>query len=164
MDHTIRQSYETNVSVALIRLYGFLLCTSLACGMLQSCWYHLRGASVRLSTVNVILSAADRLPTPIDWLAWRQAPAVCLMAAWLLLAIPIATIFPPGAMTVTFDLVSTIFEQKVPTYDPSLFKVEEDDNWSATLVLYADVQCGAELCEGNSSWYVQDLVCSVAYA
>ena len=75
------------------------------------------------------------------------------MAVWLLLAIPIATIFPPGAMSVTFDLVSTVVEQEVPTYDPSLFNFEEDQGQGTTLAFGAGVPCNVEfLCQGNSSW------------
>ncbi|KAE9372515.1 hypothetical protein N431DRAFT_457224 [Stipitochalara longipes BDJ] len=115
VESIIRQSYVATISNLFAR--AFSLCVGIALGTsyTQLLWRSLRQQFFPIGTIDSMFSMStgplnllhlqNLLKNPILWLT-----------ALLLPLVPLATTFPPGALTVTFVPISWTKQMQVPTY------------------------------------------------
>lgn len=112
----IGQPFVTGLSYFFVNGYRLLLAASLGISFVQIVWKLLRVRPVRLGDLDDLLSV---LSNPLQLgrvrLLWRApVPFLCAIVFWCL---PIAMLFPPGALTVETTSATTSFEGPVFTLD-----------------------------------------------
>jgi hypothetical protein len=113
-----RQSYESAISTALVFCFRAALTTALSSAFLQRLWRSFRSKPMKASTIESLLAV---LQSPLNLLqkdVVRNAKLEWLFALCYL-CIPIATIFPPGALTVELKPRIWSGNMTVPTFSPS---------------------------------------------
>ncbi|RAL13948.1 uncharacterized protein BO97DRAFT_387983 [Aspergillus homomorphus CBS 101889] len=115
---TIKQPYVTALSVVFVNGFRTLLAAALSMSFIQILWKDLRVRPMRIGDLDSFLSV---LTNPLylgrlRLLGAAPLPFLCALLAW---CIPIAMIFPPGALTVEAKLQRVLANQSVPTFDPS---------------------------------------------
>ncbi|EEA28940.1 hypothetical protein EYB25_000151 [Talaromyces marneffei] len=118
VDDSINQPYVTALSYFFVNGFRLLLAASLGISFVQIVWQLLRVKPIQLGELDGLLSV---LSNPLQLgrvsLFWRApVPFLCAIAFWCL---PIAMVFPPGALTVETRSLTNITEQAVPTFDPT---------------------------------------------
>lgn len=118
IDESISQPYVTALSYAFVNGFRLLLAAALGISFVQMVWKILRVRSMQLGDLDRLLSV---LGNPLQLgrvtLLWRAPiPFLCAFLFWCL---PIAMIFPPGALTVETMMVTSFSEKSVPTIDPA---------------------------------------------
>ncbi|KAF2668702.1 hypothetical protein BT63DRAFT_456342 [Microthyrium microscopicum] len=116
--HAIPQTYVSTTSQLLARLFSLCLSLSLAFAYVQHLWHTLRTTSVKVSDLDLLLQIRNNVFFLGHTGAFRTAPLLILLAItyWL---IPIAVIYPPGALIVTPVSVNNVYSLSVPTFDAS---------------------------------------------
>ncbi|KAE9380973.1 hypothetical protein N431DRAFT_477780 [Stipitochalara longipes BDJ] len=118
VDSTIKQEYISAISIALVTVFRAALKVSLATTFAQLIWNTFRKCFIKLSTIDNLFGILNDPLSLFSWDAMHTMPLGILLAL-LFWAIPIATIFPPGALTVIpldFRVVSSL---PVPSYNSS---------------------------------------------
>jgi hypothetical protein len=112
------QSYVAALSHLLGLIFRTSLCASLALAFTQSLWRLLRLETIEVSSIELlfkIMSDPFVLARPA---IMKTAPLLFLLAlfTWIL---PIAVVFPPGALIVVPAQLRHTYEAVVPTYNSS---------------------------------------------
>jgi hypothetical protein len=117
VDDSISQPYVTALSYFFVNGFRLLLAASLGISFVQIVWKLLRVRPIQLGDLDHLLSV---LSNPLQLgrvsLFWRApVPFLCAILFWCL---PIAMVFPPGALTVETRSLTTLTAKAVPTFDP----------------------------------------------
>ncbi|PYI10993.1 hypothetical protein BO78DRAFT_160813 [Aspergillus sclerotiicarbonarius CBS 121057] len=115
---TIKQPYVTALSVVFVNAFRTFLAAALGMSFIQMLWKDLRVRPMRIGDLDCFLSV---LTNPIylgrvQLLGIAPIPFICALICW---CIPIAMIFPAGALTVEPKSLHIQANQSVPTFDPS---------------------------------------------
>ncbi|KAL3257833.1 hypothetical protein ABHI18_006503 [Aspergillus niger] len=118
VDKTIKQPYVTALSVVFVNVFRTFLAAALGMSFIQMLWKDLRARPMRIGDIDSFLSV---LTNPlylgnVKLLAVAPIPFVCALICW---CIPIAMIFPAGALTVESKSLHILKNQSVPTFDPA---------------------------------------------
>ncbi|KAF7593527.1 hypothetical protein BBP40_011255 [Aspergillus hancockii] len=118
IDKSIQQSYVSGLSVFFVNAFRMFLAAALGISFIQMLWKELRARPMRLYDLDSLLSI---LSNPlylgrISLVAAAPFPFLCALFCW---CIPIAMVFPPGALTVASKALHVAANQTVPTFDPS---------------------------------------------
>lgn len=95
----LRQSYVSAISIAFALAFRSMLTASLSMAFIQRLWTLFRSKPMKASTIDTLLSL---LQSPLQLLRFEVVWGAKLewIFALCCLCIPIATVFPPGALTV----------------------------------------------------------------
>ncbi|KAI9730399.1 MAG: hypothetical protein M1834_005909 [Cirrosporium novae-zelandiae] len=115
---TIPQSYVAAISTAMVTAFRIFLVTSLVISFTQLVWQRLRGRPMKVLTIDSLFSITSN---PFNFVypdVLASAPLLCLCAAvcW---CVPVAMIYPPGALTVEPRSFLQTVNMSVPTFDPT---------------------------------------------
>ncbi|KAI9927244.1 hypothetical protein ASPWEDRAFT_46700 [Aspergillus wentii DTO 134E9] len=118
VNDTIRQPYVTALSLVFANGFRTFLTAALGIAFIQMLWKDLRVRAMRVSDLDSFLSV---LANPFylgrfSLISQAPFPFLCALLCWL---IPVAMIFPPGALTVEPKMLHTLYNQSVPTFDSS---------------------------------------------
>ncbi|GKZ30031.1 hypothetical protein AbraIFM66950_007551 [Aspergillus brasiliensis] len=118
VDKTIKQPYVTALSVVFVNGFRTFLAAALGMSFIQMLWKDLRARPMRVGDIDSFLSV---LTNPlylgnVQLLAVAPIPFICALICW---CIPIAMIFPAGALTVESKSLHVLANQSVPTFDPA---------------------------------------------
>ncbi|KAI5782050.1 hypothetical protein DFH27DRAFT_579557 [Peziza echinospora] len=125
-DANLLQSHVSIISTAFVFLFRACLSASLATAFTQHIWRVFRRKSLDIQTIdriyNVLMSPFNLFSAHlVKYAIWE------LLFAFLCFSLPLATVFPPGALKViTINTVAAKFIE-VPTFDPS-FKTPLEDH------------------------------------
>jgi hypothetical protein len=113
-DH-IPQAFVSAISTAFITAFSACLILALSYSMTQILWYLLRSYSMRLSTIDSLFSITTSPSNLCSRDVVRNAPLMCLCALvrW---CIPVAMIYPPGALIVVSHPFYQTRNMTVPTF------------------------------------------------
>ncbi|PWY84750.1 hypothetical protein BO70DRAFT_423730 [Aspergillus heteromorphus CBS 117.55] len=114
---TIRQPYVTALSVVFVNGFRTFLAAALGLAFVQMLWQGLRVRPMRVGDLDAFLSV---LANPLylgqlQLLRVAPIPFLCALVCWCL---PIAMVFPAGALTVEPQTLHVLANQSVPTFDP----------------------------------------------
>jgi hypothetical protein len=137
VDDSISQPYVTALSYFFVNGFRLLLAASLGISFVQIVWKLLRVRPIQLGDLDSLLSV---LSNPLQLgrvsLFWRApVPFLCATVFWCL---PIAMVFPPGALTVETRTLTTVSERSVPTLDPAFIGNGTYDGMLATALWQTD--------------------------
>ncbi|RAL00769.1 uncharacterized protein BO80DRAFT_425198 [Aspergillus ibericus CBS 121593] len=115
---TIKQPYVTALSVVFVNAFRTFLAAALGMSFIQMLWKDLRARPMRIGDLDSFLSV---LTNPlylgqVQLIGVAPIPFICALICW---CIPIAMIFPGGALTVEPKSVHIQTNQSVPTFDPT---------------------------------------------
>jgi hypothetical protein len=117
-ENTISQTYVSAISQLLAKLFKVTLCASLALAFTQHLWRVLRKSLVKVSNIERLFGIRENIflmahPGPL-----KTAPLLFLLAlvGWL---VPIAVLYPPGALIVVSRTTSRPSNATVPTFNAS---------------------------------------------
>ncbi|KKY27824.1 hypothetical protein UCDDS831_g00688 [Diplodia seriata] len=113
---SIPQTYVSNAANAIVRLFSMSLVLASSTAFTQLLWRQLRLKCLKVSTIDGLMS----VPTAATELLSRdmlQATTILWLFGVILQLIPIASIFPPGALIVSPRLVPATENISVPTFD-----------------------------------------------
>ncbi|RAK93385.1 hypothetical protein BO79DRAFT_284039 [Aspergillus costaricaensis CBS 115574] len=118
VEKTIKQPYVTALSVVFVNGFRTFLAAALGMSFIQMLWKDLRARPMRIGDIDAFLSV---LTNPlylgnVQLLTVAPIPFICALICW---CIPIAMIFPAGALTVESKSFHTLANQSVPTFDPA---------------------------------------------
>ncbi|PWY96004.1 hypothetical protein BO94DRAFT_530727 [Aspergillus sclerotioniger CBS 115572] len=118
VNKTIKQPYVTALSVVFVNAFRTFLAAALGMSFIQMLWKDLRARPMRIGDLDCFLSV---LTNPIylgriQLLGVAPIPFICALICW---CIPIAMIFPGGALTVEPKSLHILANRSVPTFDPS---------------------------------------------
>lgn len=132
VDHSsgLSQPFVTGLSYFFVNGFRLLLAASLGISFVQMVWKLLRVRPIQLGDLDNLLSI---LSNPLQLgrvsLFWRApVPFLCAVVFWCL---PIAMVFPPGALTVETRTLTTVSENTVSTFDPAFGDGTYDDMLAA---------------------------------
>ncbi|OKL61050.1 hypothetical protein UA08_03129 [Talaromyces atroroseus] len=116
VDETITQPYVTALSLVFVNGFRMLLAAALGISFVQIVWKLLRVRPMQLGDLDKLLSV---LGNPLQLgrigLFWRvPIPFLCAVLFWCL---PIAMVFPPGALTVEPKTLTRRSQTSVPIFD-----------------------------------------------
>lgn len=111
------QTYVTTASQILANVFQICLQASLSTSSVQCLWYTLRHSTLRISTIDSLFLLRFA-PLSFKWSALRAAPQLILLVV-LIWAIYVATIFPPGTLTVKQTTGLTNYPLIVPNFNAS---------------------------------------------
>jgi hypothetical protein len=94
----ISQSYATFISLSLITLFKASLLGSVGICSIQYLWRVLRGQPIVLSTVENLFQMRHN---PLELLCCHTFMSVSFLLAAYTWIVPLATIYPPGALTIS---------------------------------------------------------------
>lgn len=109
------QSWVSPISTALGRVFSLSLGISLGTAYVQL-WHRLRRSPTKIGIIDKLFSMQSNPSKLFSLSVIRTSPLLWRFAVFLPL-IPIATIFPPGAITVVSVAKVDRFSSTVPTYD-----------------------------------------------
>jgi hypothetical protein len=137
VDETISQPYVTALSLVFVNGFRMLLAAALGISFVQIVWKLLRVRPMQLGDLDRLLSV---MGNPLQLgridLFWRvPIPFLCAVLFWCL---PIAMVFPPGALTVEPMTVTRLSTKSVPTIDPSFIGNGTYDDMLSTALWEAD--------------------------
>lgn len=112
------QPFVTGLSYFFVNGFRLLLAASLGISFVQMVWKLLRSRPIQLGDLDHLLSV---LSNPLQLgrvsLFWKAPiPFLCAIVFWCL---PIAMVFPPGALTIETRTISTVSENTVSTLNPT---------------------------------------------
>jgi 4-hydroxybenzoate polyprenyltransferase len=113
----LRQSFVSAISIAFALSFRAMLTASLSIAFIQRLWTLFRSKSMKASTIDSLLSL---LQTPLNLLRFDVLWHAKLEWVFALccLCIPIATVFPPGSLTVELKEQRRPENIMVPTFIP----------------------------------------------
>ena len=115
-DSIISQGWATRISVIFTRVFSISLSIALGTAYTQLLWRRLRRTALKISTIDRLFSMSSNPLKTLHSSGITNAPTLWLAAVFLP-CVPIAAIFPPGALEVVSILNTTSFDWPVPTYD-----------------------------------------------
>ncbi|KAE9362950.1 hypothetical protein N431DRAFT_423291 [Stipitochalara longipes BDJ] len=118
LDGILRQSYVSAFSIAFALGFRSMLTASLSTAFIQRLWTLFRSKPMKASTIDTLLSLVQ---TPLKLLHFDVLWSARLewIFALCCLCIPIATVFPPGALTVELKERRWAKTTQVPTFIPT---------------------------------------------
>ena len=119
VSETIQQAYVSTLSLFLVNAFRTFLAASLGMSFTQILWKSLRERPMRLRDIDSFMSV---LANPLylcnlQLVVASPVPFLCAVVAW---CIPIAAIFPPGALVVGSKTLSFLTNTTVPSFDPGV--------------------------------------------
>jgi hypothetical protein len=114
---TISQTYVSTISHLLGNVFRASLCGALAVAFAQHLWRVLRTNSVKISNIELMYTIRSNFFLLAHPGVVMTAPLLFLLSclAW---TIPLAVIYPPGALTVVPSPRIDFPDTLVPTFDP----------------------------------------------
>jgi hypothetical protein len=112
----IRQSYVTSISLLLVTIFKSTLLGSVGLSFAQHLWNILRQRAVPVSVIDTMFSMRSNPFELLNFRTIRPAPVLFFTAVYMWL-VPLAVIYPPGALTVTSQLHQFIETVEVPTFN-----------------------------------------------
>ncbi|KAH7074435.1 hypothetical protein BKA63DRAFT_595919 [Paraphoma chrysanthemicola] len=103
----LQQSHVSTISLLLVTAFRAAIIVVLGSCFTQYLWFLLRARCLQLSLIDDLFQIRSNLLGLCNHKVFRQAPILFLVAtlSWL---VPLATIYPPGALTIQTELfVST---------------------------------------------------------
>jgi hypothetical protein len=140
VETSIRQAYVATISNLLVRVFSLSVGIALGTAYTQILWSALRQKFLSLGMIDRMFSMATGPLNLLHFQTMLTNPLIWLTAL-LLPLIPIATIFPPGAVTVRFVPVSWTRTMLVPSYD---FNYRGTNDSYVNLKNYALFNLGAD--------------------
>ena len=118
LDGILRQSYVSAISIAFALAFRSMLTASLSMAFIQRLWTLFRSKPMKASTIDTLMSL---LQSPLQLLRFDIIWSARLewIFALCCLCIPIATVFPPGALTVELLPLRRTQTMNVPTFIPT---------------------------------------------
>lgn len=116
--HHNLQTYITTTSNLLAYLFTASIKIALAVAFAQHLWHIMRRSEMKVSTIEMLFSIRSN-PLRLFRINSIKKTWILFSLAVLLYIIPIATSFPPGALTVRSTSPVEIVPSKVPTYNGS---------------------------------------------
>ncbi|KAI9743708.1 MAG: hypothetical protein M1818_003024 [Claussenomyces sp. TS43310] len=116
-DTIFRQSYVSAASTALVFGFRSAMTISLTTAFSQRAWYIFRTRSLKVPTINSLLSSPRSVVNILSGDLIKSATLEWLFAVFCFL-VPIGTVFPPGALTVGLQPHVTVVNTTVPIFDP----------------------------------------------
>ena len=118
VNQTISQSYVANISTAFVTLFRTCLVASLVLSFTQILWRKLQTRPMQLNTIDNLFLAPSNPLNILDAAVLWNAPFLCLciVVCW---CIPIAMIYPSGALIVESRQYNKTNNVDVPIFDPT---------------------------------------------
>ncbi|PYH89978.1 hypothetical protein BO71DRAFT_402596 [Aspergillus ellipticus CBS 707.79] len=115
---TIRQPYVTALSLVFVNGFRTFLVAAMGLAFIQTLWKGLRVRPMRIGDLDSFLSVLTN-PLYLGQVQLVRAAPIPFLCALICWCIPIAMIFPAGALTVESKSLPVLANQSVPTFDPS---------------------------------------------
>ena len=157
MSNTVSQEVVSTISVGLTRLFGMVMTVTLSNALAQLVWRYLRRQSLRLSTVDSLFNLCTHFISLSLPHAILHAPAMTTLAV-VIAFVPIAMIFPPGAITVNLLPSPGRVTLSVPSWDasarPTNFAQRSTQALNSTTIVWASDIPNQEigLSDDQGSW------------
>ncbi|KAJ8108732.1 hypothetical protein OPT61_g7964 [Boeremia exigua] len=121
---SIPQSYVTTVSLVLVTAFRAALVASIGVCYTQYLWCILRRRTLEVEVIEELFQIRANVLRLLNWALVRCTPSLVLVAtlSWI---IPIATIYPPGALTVGIEM-RTVEQQFMASVIPESGKLMSD--------------------------------------
>ncbi|OJJ50258.1 hypothetical protein ASPZODRAFT_35422, partial [Penicilliopsis zonata CBS 506.65] len=116
VEDTFSQPHVNAASLVFANGFRMFLAAALGMAFIQMLWKLLRAQAMRVGDIDTLLSVLSNPLKLTHVHLMGQAPFLflCAVVCWCL---PIAMIFPPGAMTVEPHMFETVTHKSVPTFD-----------------------------------------------
>ncbi|KAM5527875.1 hypothetical protein FOXYSP1_19749 [Fusarium oxysporum f. sp. phaseoli] len=134
------QSWVSNISIAFVRVFSISLGSTLGIAYTQLLWRRLRGTPLKVSTIDSLFQISSNPLKLLDTSGITKAPILWLTAAFLP-CVPIATIFPPGALIIYQPAITANSSMSVPWYD---FDYRGNDSSYQSLAAHALFTLGSD--------------------
>ncbi len=147
----LRQSHVATFSLLLITAFRAVIVAALGICFTQYLWYTVRTRCLKISLIEDLFQIRSNVFELANLKNFRQAP-VLFLAATLSWLVPLATIYPPGALTVQSELYTSLTNVNASIMNPKLdFAVNQVDIRSL-----ADISGGVHYRDssGSSRGYV----------
>ncbi|KAF8541197.1 hypothetical protein BDD12DRAFT_949477, partial [Trichophaea hybrida] len=128
------QSMVSAISTAFVFLFRSFLVASLGIAFTQRIWRLFRIKPLTASTIDLLYTI---LRNPVNFLYPQviRSAKIEYAFATLIWIIPLATIFPPGALRVGFQPNTVVQSLEVSTFDPTLHRLPRDTNFSRSVFI-----------------------------
>jgi hypothetical protein len=115
----LQQSRVSTISLILVTIFRAVVVATLGICFTQYLWYSLRGNSLKISLIEDLFQIRSNIWTLASPKIVQKAPLLFGMAAlsWL---VPLATIYPPTALTIQSQLHTTFTNVNASTMNPTL--------------------------------------------
>jgi hypothetical protein len=102
----LQQSRVSTISLLLVTVFRAVVVATLGICFTQYLWYSLRGNSLKISLIEDLFQIRNNIWTLASPRIVQKAPLLFVMAAlsWL---VPLATVYPPTALTIQSELLTT---------------------------------------------------------
>ena len=114
---TISQTYVATISTAIVTAFRILLGCALLVSLTQLLWQKFRARVLKVSTIDALLSINFDPSSLADVDVLLNAPLLCLCAV-LYWCLPLAMIYPPGALVLESRPFQHSVHMTVPSFDP----------------------------------------------
>jgi hypothetical protein len=115
----ISQSQVSAASILLTTIFKTALAASTAVCFTQHLWFVLRGNAMALPMIETLFTIRTNILALSDLQGIQRAPLLFSMAL-LIWCLGVATIYPPGALTVTLEPHNSITSHNITVMNPPL--------------------------------------------
>ena len=116
VDETLSQAWVTNIGTAFTFLVKMFLVIAAGIAFVQHRWRNLRTQTFEVDQIDAVTAMTEDIFSLLDVRLWPKVPVLVIIAAitWL---IPVAAVFPPGTLRVSFEPSDHIDQLQVPQLD-----------------------------------------------
>jgi hypothetical protein len=120
----LRQSHVSILSLLLVTTFRAAIIATLSICFTQYMWYLLRARCLRIGLIDDLFQIRSNVLGICNPEVFRKAP-VLFLAATLSWLVPLATVYPPGALTIQSELHTSFTIENASIMNPEPLQVVE---------------------------------------